>query len=115
VVEVLGVYAVPEAREPCQLIEVAVTDAFEFDVGDFTQETPGQPRDNWQVPWDERFLNGAGDAEDPTAGAQGNVRLAFFFHDLDPARPLITPFGTVPLPEPTERPARLQWLQYEEP
>ena len=116
-VEVVGVYPVPEAPEPCHLVEVIVTDAPELDVGEFTQETPRQPPENWQAPWDERFLNAHGDSEDPGAAERrrGSLRLAFFFHYLDADRPLETPFGPVPLPTPTDRPSRLDWLQYEEP
>jgi hypothetical protein len=113
-VEIVGVYMVPDAPEPCHLVEVIVTDADPFEVGDFTQEMPGEPRENWQVPWDERFLTTSGDAE-AVAEPQGTVRLAFFLHYLDPARPLMTPFGDGSMPAPIDTPTRLDWLQYEEP
>jgi hypothetical protein len=110
-VEIVGVYLVPEAPEPCHLVELIVTEAHEFNMGEFTQETPGQPRANWQVPWDERFLTPEGTEE----AAQETGRVAFFFHYLNPSVPLLTPFGPVVLPNPQERPTRLDWLRYEEP
>jgi hypothetical protein len=36
-------------------------------------------------------------------------------HFLDLSRPLRTPFGEIPLPEPTEHPERLAIVEYEEP
>lgn len=120
-VEVVGVYPVREAEEPCHLVEIVVSDAPGFDVGEITQKTPWASRKSWQVPYDERLLNAAGDEVVPTQWPipperlTDDVRLAFFFHYLDFDRPLETPFGPVRLPEPTERPSRLDWLQYEEP
>ena len=119
-VEVVGIYPVLEAPEPCHLVEVIVRDSPGFDIGAFQQEQPGQPPDNWQAPWDERILNAEGDkvtAEyqiDPEA-LRGTVRLAFFLHHLEPSRPLLTPFGSTPLPEQSERPERLAMIEYEEP
>ena len=110
-------YPVPEAPEPCHLVEVIVRDSPGFDIGEFQQEEPGQPPDNWQVPWDERILNEAGDAEMPNDPEllHGTARLAFFLHYAEPSRPLLTPFGSVALPEPSERPERLAMIEYDEP
>jgi hypothetical protein len=33
----------------------------DFDVSDFTQEVPGQPRENWQAAYDEYYLSDQGD------------------------------------------------------
>ncbi len=44
-----------------------------------------------------------------------DARVAFFFHDLDIARPLSTPFGEVSLPTPSTRPMRLAMLAYDAP
>jgi hypothetical protein len=122
-VEVVGVYPVPEAPEPCHLIEVVVRGSPGFDPGDFTQSDPDQPRDNWQTAYDERVVSESGDS--PLTESfelsgrpdllEGNVRLVFFMHYLDTARPLLTPFGAVELPTPTERPERLSGIEYEEP
>ncbi len=62
-IEVIGVYPV-RADEPCHLVELWVRELKgELPVADFTQEVEGQPRDNWQVPYDERVLNEAGTAQ----------------------------------------------------
>jgi len=122
-VEVIGVYAVPEAPEPCSLVEVVVRESTGFDPAAFTQPDPTQPQDNWQVAYDERAMNATGDAPITESFElarrpellEGTVRLVFFMHYLDPALPLRTPFGTVGLPTPTERPERLSAIQYEEP
>jgi len=119
-VEVLGVHPV-EAPEPCHLVELQVDQAeASFEIDAVTQETPGQPRDNWQVPWDEHFLNSDGSALfNPTAPelrpSVAKFRVAFFFHYLDLGRPLLTPSGAVVLPSPSPRPPRLAFLRYESP
>jgi hypothetical protein len=41
--------------------------------------------------------------------------LVFFFLYLDTELPLVTPFGDIRVPTPTERPARLDGIEYEEP
>ncbi len=121
--EVLGVYPVPEAPEPCHLVEVSVRDSPGFDPSLFRQEDPDQPESNWQVAYDERALNAAGDAavtesfelDARSELLRGDVRLVFFVHYLDTSRPLLTPFGPVALPDPVERPLRLVSIEYEEP
>jgi hypothetical protein len=122
-VEVVGVYPVPEAHEPVHLIELVVRNSTGFDPASFSQPDPDQPEENWQVAYDERALNESGDT--PITGSfelsrrpdllKGDVRLAFFMHYLDPTRPLMTPFGAVELPNPTDRPPRLSTIEYEEP
>jgi hypothetical protein len=72
VVEVLGVYDVPEAPEPCHLIEIVVPSDTDF--AEITQADPDLPRTHWQVPWDERVLETVGDS----------VQVVFFFHYLVP-------------------------------
>lgn len=116
-VEIIGVYPVPDAPEPCYFVEVDVRDSPGFNVGEFTQEAPGKPRESWQAPYDEHLLNAEGDEVVPTRWPiapemlTGNVRLVFFMHYL----PLRTPFGEIPLPEPNEQPERLAIIEYEEP
>jgi hypothetical protein len=122
-VEVVGVYPVPEAPEPCDLVEVVVRDSQGFDPAQFVQPDPAQPEHNWQVAYDERALSASGDTPitesfelaDRPELLEGTVRLVFFMHYLDPALPLRTPFGEVELPAPTERPERLAAVQYEQP
>jgi len=119
-VEIVGIYPV-EADEPCYLVECIVQGPKASRlIGSFTQELSGQPRANWQVPYDEHFLdsegtsalNPAGPAHPPT---ESTARVAFFFHHLDLKRPLLTPAGVLNLPPPTPRPARLRFLSYEPP
>ena len=100
---IVGVHPV-DAPEPCHLVEAQldVPDP-DYAWGDVTQEEPGQPRSNWQVPYDERPL-------DDAAG-----RWAFFFHYVDFRRPLLTPDGPVALPEPSPVREHLKHIQYEEP
>jgi hypothetical protein len=91
------------------------------DFGQFTQPTPGQPRANRQVPYDEKLLDDWGVHVVSDLFLERSVqwpptaRVAFFLHDLDANRPLETPFGDVPLPRPTSRPDRLSILTYEAP
>jgi hypothetical protein len=103
VVEVVGVYDVPEAPEPCHLIEIVVP--IGADMRDITQADPDLPQSHWQVPWDERVLERSDDME----------RVAFFFHYLDTRSPLTTPWGEIELPEPTPRPERFSDLEYDPP
>ena len=98
-IEILGIHRV-EAAEPCHLIELVVRNSGgRFDIGSFTQEIPDQPQDNWQVPWDEVFLDSAGESVVSSRFSTRDVRIAFFFHYLDHQRPLITPFGNVDVPD----------------
>jgi hypothetical protein len=118
--EVVGVHPV-EAPEPCYLIELIVHDSNTFfSVDEITQEEADRSPENWQVPWDEHFLNMDGTAPvDPGAPDQQptipTFRVAFFFHYLDFERPLMTPTGLLPLPKPSPRPSRLAFIQYESP
>ena len=121
--EAIAVYPI-DASEPVCLVEMRFRglDGF-FNVGEITQEIPGEPRANWQVPYMERILNSAGDsvlADDSVAATRpdlwkGEVRMVFFFHYLDLKRPLKTPFGDVRLPAKTKLPDRLSMIQYEPP
>jgi hypothetical protein len=120
-IEIVGVYPL-EAPEPCHLVEVLIRDhADPLDVGTFTQELPGEPRSNWQVPWDERALSADGTSD--LAGRfprriesdGAPLRLAFFFHYLDIDRPLLTPAGDLPLPPGRPRPDRLAFMTYDGP
>ena len=115
-------YEVPEAQEPCHLIELLVSGRG-FDLNEVTQEQEGVWRDNWQSPWDEKLLDGPGTAvvaeswefDPPGLLPDEGGRVVFFFHDLDPTRPLTTGVGTVELPPIAERPARLASVEYEQP
>ncbi len=120
-VEVVGVHPV-DAPEPCHLIEVVIRHAPDLiNLSDFTQEIPDLPPANWQVPWDERYLDALGTRVlDPgfvsfQVTAVSDFRIAFFFHYLDLNRPLLTGFGSVVLPSPSPTPTRLHFMNYEPP
>jgi hypothetical protein len=122
-VEVIGVHPVV-AEEPVHLIEVVVRNsAGPFELVAFWQENPTQPKSNWQVCYDEQVLDKTGerivadgwDAKKDKGLWTGDVRLAFFLHYVDFSKPLNTQFGDVPLPSPTERPARLSMINYDSP
>ena len=101
--EVVGLYPVADVPEPCHLIEVLVDAPHDrYDWGRVTQEAPGQPRDNWQVAYDEQLIEEIG----------GRGRYVFFFHDLKPDQPLLTAGGPVSLPAPQPMPARLRHTEY---
>ena len=122
-VNIIGVHRI-QSDPPVHLIEVLVRGSTGvFDVGQLTQETPALPEIRWQVAYDEKILDPTGSAivadglfarNRPTLW-KGDVRLAFFFHALDPVRPLRTPFGEIPLPPETARPPRLAIMSYEPP
>ena len=102
---IVGVHPV-KADEPVHLLELLVEgDVQELNIGDVTQEVTGQPRADWQVPYDERLLEQTDKA----------VRYAFFFHYLDLKRPLLTKHGRLSLPGLTETPAHLRGIDYEPP
>jgi hypothetical protein len=118
--EIFGVHPI-DASEPCHLVEVLIqNNDKDLNLPGFTQPIADQPQDNWQVPWDERFLSLGGTEqiveqfEKPNSWT-GDLRVAFFFHYLDLGRPILTPFGEVELPAPTEKPVRLDFIEYEEP
>jgi hypothetical protein len=98
---ILGVHPVAGHRQ-LFLLEAELDPAAPFSWDEVTQETAGQPRENWQVPYDEQPLD-------------GDRKWAFFFHFLDLEQPLLTPAGPVPLPAPTPLPDRLRAIEYEPP
>lgn len=103
--KIIGVHPI-EADEPVYHIELLVEGhADAFDIGEVTQEIAGQPKSNWQAPYDERVLE----------ESDGRTRYAFFFHNLDFNKPLLTPAGAIPLPKPTKQPAHLKDIEYESP
>jgi len=103
--KVIGVHPV-QADEPVHLVELLIEgDVTEFDIGDVTQEVPGQPKSNWQVPYDERVIEESGE----------KMRYAFFFHYLDFKKPLLTPAGALSVPKATKAPAHLKDIEYESP
>lgn len=103
--KIIGVHAV-EADQPVHLIDLLVEgDMDGFDIGEITQETPGQPKSNWQAPYDERVIE----------ESKQSTRFAFFFHYLDFERPLLTPVGSLSVPPATKAPVHLKDIEYESP
>jgi hypothetical protein len=82
-------------------IEIEPPDA-DIDWTDLTQPVEGKPRENWQVPWDERRIGTSN-------------RWAFFLHYVDLKRPLQTPIGDRKLPGTTPIPPHLQDIVYDVP
>ena len=104
-IRIIGVYPIP-ANEPCHLVEIELAiPSDDFDFGLVTQEIPNQPKDNWQVAYDEQ----------PVAGDEVGSRWLFFFHYLNCERPLLTPLGPIALPEPNALPDYLKEIEYYEP
>jgi hypothetical protein len=119
-IDVVGVYSVPEAAEDCSLIELnVVLGNEELDFSSVTQEMPGVPSAQWQVPWLEHKLDESGSSGQELLGSLHGpsqaIRVAFFLHYVDFSRPLLTPAGTIQLPKPIARPTRLHFMQYEQP
>ncbi|MEA1952069.1 MAG: hypothetical protein U9N87_11830 [Planctomycetota bacterium] len=101
-IQIVGLYPI-SANEPCHLVEVELqTPSEEFNFGSVTQEWPNEPEDNWQVAYDEQQVSGHGERS----------RWVFFFHYLNLDRPLLTPLGSLTLPDPTPLPDRLEYIKY---
>lgn len=84
--ELKGVYNVAGHKD-VHLIELVFEDTPEnVDVGKITQEILGHPHENWQTPWDEKYLDENGEK---VIGDCFNIpkhdagtRLIFYFHFL---------------------------------
>lgn len=122
-IDVIGIYRV-ETDQSVHLIEILVKNLKgKFDLSEITQEIDGQPKRNWQVPWDEKILDSAGErviadcflAEQKPELWMGNIRMVFFFHHINFSKPLITPFGPLNLLNESSRPDRLSEIAYESP
>ncbi len=102
--------------ESTVLVEVLVADAdADFDVGDFAQENPELPRANWQVAWAEAFLSADGQELlvarwEPLPPNHTTFRVAFFIHEWQVGRPLLSSYGNLPGAQPTPMPQRLRDL-----
>jgi hypothetical protein len=74
-----------------------------FDWEALTQKDPALDPGKWQAPYDEA----------PVPNTKGRWR--FFFHHLDPRRPLSSSYGDLPLPAESEVPAHLRFVRYRAP
>ena len=117
--EIIGVYAVTEAEEPCHLLEWRVEEHDgPFDVSWLRQPVPAEPEDNWQAPYDEYVLSADGKDGEPVFGpfqVAEAARFCFFQHYLEAGRPFESPAGPVTPPPATDRPERLKFIAYETP
>jgi hypothetical protein len=118
--KLIGLYSI-DAHPDVHLLEMNFDHPpRSVDVGKITQEVSGQSQDNWQVPWDEKYLDETGEKiigewfEIPAAGDK--TRMIFFFHHIDFSKPLLTPNGSLTITKPTLLPDRLRGLiKYESP
>ena len=122
--EVLGVHPVPEAPDPCHLVDLSVeTTRLDregrdlFDATTITQAGAGLPGTDWQTAHEIHLVDrvgGSGRLLDPgeLATLRVPLRIAFFFHFLRLDRPLLTASGPVWLPRPTPRPDYLRFVVY---
>ena len=119
-IKIIGNYKV-ESDEPCHLLELEIRNPTDgFDLGSITQEISDEDIDNWQVPYDEHYLNIEGekpiDPDYPDEMPNSDMlRVAFYFHYLDINKPLRTPAGDVKIIKETKRPDRLNFMVYEPP
>jgi hypothetical protein len=106
-----------EAEEPVSLVEIWIKGhRGSVDFAKFLQRHPELEPADEQVAYFEHLLDADGvTGAWPVAGRveiDRDLRVAFFIHYLDTMRPLETPFGPTLLPEPTDRPARLDFVEY---
>jgi hypothetical protein len=122
--EVLGVHPVPEAPDPCHLVDLSIeTPRLDregrdlFDATSITQAGEGLPGTDWQTAHDIHLVErvgGSGRLLDPgeLAVLRVPLRIAFFFHFVRLDRPLLTASGPIWLPGPTPRPDYLRFVAY---
>ena len=117
-ISLVGVYPI-DAAEPCHLVELQFSDVLgEINFSEITQPAPDQPKENWQVPFDEAWLTPSGDAEISGAFCQPagrELRMVFYFHHLSMLAPLLTPCGPIDIPLETAKPSRLDFMEYVRP
>jgi hypothetical protein len=105
--ELKGIYIV-DNNSDVHLIEIQFDDTpGNIDVGQITQELEGQPRGNWQSPWDEKYLDDKGEE---IIGDYFDIPKDGF------SKPLLTQDGQLNLTKPTSLPTRLRdKVKYERP
>ena len=118
--EIIGAYPVPEAKQPVTLIEVWVKDFHgTLDFGNFKQTASSlRPADAQSAYLEHRLSEDGTSGEDVSlqdVAVQGSGRFAFFIHYMQLDQPLETPFGPIRIPQLKPRPARLAFIEYDEP
>ncbi len=103
-IQVRGVHPIAGTAEPVYLIDIAIDGSFDdFEWDSITQADPAQPHENWQAVYDEQELG---------VLPNGQMRAIFFFHYLDPSRPLQSRYGDLLLPPPSAVPVDLREVEY---
>ncbi len=93
-----------EHFDELRLIEIEVTPpGADVDWDRITQRVEGEPRANWQAPYDEQLID------------EARGTWAFFLHNVDPDLPLLTQLGERPLPVATPLPSHLADVEYDLP
>lgn len=110
--KIIGIYYVDENPD-VSLVELVIDKKVEeIDIGEFTQEVESQPQLSWQAPFAEKYLSSDGetiigdDFHMPDSKAE-STRFTFYIYFLDPAKPLLTPFGPIQLPPRQDPPKRI--------
>lgn len=110
--KLIGIYNV-SSHDDINLIEMEFNcKPSSLDLMQITQENTSLPKSEWQVPYEEKYLNDVGDTvigdmyscDDIDAD---KTRVCFFMFYVDWSKPLITPYGKISLPKPTNMPVRL--------
>ena len=109
--QLIGIYRAENIPD-VYLIELIMNiHANDVDVSSFTQRDDSIPKEDWQVAYDEHFLNEDGTKVigtfiDHSKLAGAKTRVAFFMYFVDIGKPLISQYGETLLSEPTPMPER---------
>ena len=114
VTAIIGIYTIPKSQET-KLIEITFDcPPSQLHVGKITQPLDNTKQSDWQVAYDEHYLNVDGTE---VIGGFGEVpidvaftRLAFFLYFVNFDKPLLTQFGKIQLPKETPMPNRLETI-----
>jgi len=112
-VRLLGVYRVEDTDEDVHLFELLIdASPKDVNVGAILQKDPALRKDNWQVAYDERYLNEdgtevIGDYFDRNELKGDRTRITFFLYFVDFNKPLTTQYGDIILPPAADMPERL--------
>ena len=113
--QLIGVYPVQE-EDDVYLIELLIKETpINIDISSFVQQNPALPKSEWQVPYDEHYLNYdgtkiIGDYFNVKTLLEKYCRVAFYMYIEDFKLPLSTPFGDISLLPIKEMPERLSTL-----
>lgn len=117
--EIMGLYSVPNERD-VYLLEFQILDKPSvIDVSEFMQIDQSVNESDWQVAYDEHYLNQdgtiiIGDYFNRKEIMGETTRLVFYMYLEDLSLPLRTPYGEISLPAPSDIPNRLtSILDYE--